>query len=263
MSEKRYCLYVHTTPNGKKYVGITSQKPTVRWHNGCGYKGTYFSRAIMKYGWENISHEVLFSDLSKEDAVKMEREYIQKLGTTNRDKGYNLSLGGDLPSNNMADEEAYRLSQSKKSHDAWNSRADSYQNKSHGKPPRNMENKYKKEVLQYDTEGNLVAVHESIAACAEALGVTKMPVSDTCNGKAKTCKGYVLRFKDDCLSDGKRGSWQSRPVVQMGADDKSVICKFESASKAARAFGKATPCTILDACKGKQITAYGYRWCFA
>lgn len=32
-----YSVYVHTTPNGKRYVGMTSQEPFVRWRNGLGY----------------------------------------------------------------------------------------------------------------------------------------------------------------------------------------------------------------------------------
>ena len=36
--EKKWCVYVHIAPNGKKYVGITSQKPEKRWNHGEGYQ---------------------------------------------------------------------------------------------------------------------------------------------------------------------------------------------------------------------------------
>lgn len=37
-----YCVYKHTTPNGKVYIGITSKNPLKRWNNGIGYsKGGY------------------------------------------------------------------------------------------------------------------------------------------------------------------------------------------------------------------------------
>ena len=32
-----YFVYVHSCPNGKKYVGITRQIPKKRWNNGYGY----------------------------------------------------------------------------------------------------------------------------------------------------------------------------------------------------------------------------------
>lgn len=32
-----YCVYKHTSPSGKVYVGITKLKPKYRWNNGKGY----------------------------------------------------------------------------------------------------------------------------------------------------------------------------------------------------------------------------------
>lgn len=56
MEDNRWCVYVHTSPSGKKYVGVTSQYPNARWRNGKGYKSSpAFNNAIQKYGWDNIS----------------------------------------------------------------------------------------------------------------------------------------------------------------------------------------------------------------
>lgn len=258
-NEKLYCLYIHTTPSGKKYVGVTSQNPKGRWHNGKGYKSSYFERAIKKYGWANITHEIVLTGLTRDDALRLEREYIQTLDTTNRSKGYNLSCGGEVPANDIANEEEYKLRQSINSHRQWENSKTTI---SRATPPRPSVNVYKKRVYQYDKDWNLIAVHQSVAECAKAMGVTKMPVSEACNGKARTCRGYFLRFEDDkYLSNGKRGAHCARAVVQMDIDS-NVIATFDSAAEAARAFGKKTSCTILDACKGRQITAYGYRWRF-
>lgn len=56
-----FIVYKHTVlPTGKVYIGCTTQSVDDRWKNGCGYSGsTHFNRAIKKYGWENISHEIL------------------------------------------------------------------------------------------------------------------------------------------------------------------------------------------------------------
>ena len=35
--EKCYTVYMHTSPSGKRYIGITSMKPTERLRNGGGY----------------------------------------------------------------------------------------------------------------------------------------------------------------------------------------------------------------------------------
>lgn len=93
---RNYKLYVHIAPNGKKYYGITKQKPKDRWQNGIGYKfNQYFTKAINKYGWDNIEHIVIYDDLTEDEAKKLEQYYIQWYDTTNHNHGYNISLGGE------------------------------------------------------------------------------------------------------------------------------------------------------------------------
>ena len=48
---ENYKLYIHKFPNGKVYVGITSQDVGERWRHGEGYKDQLVYRAILKYGW--------------------------------------------------------------------------------------------------------------------------------------------------------------------------------------------------------------------
>lgn len=91
-----YTVYKHTAPNGKVYIGITKQNPEQRWKNGNGYKDNeHFYRAIMKYGWENIKHEIVENGLTKEQACDLEIELIEKYDSTNPCNGYNNSIGGE------------------------------------------------------------------------------------------------------------------------------------------------------------------------
>lgn len=92
-----YCVYCHTCKNtGKKYIGITSQKPERRWANGNGYRNNeYFFRAILKYGWHNFQHEILYTNLHKAEAEKLEISLIAEYETTNPLKGYNIERGGN------------------------------------------------------------------------------------------------------------------------------------------------------------------------
>lgn len=90
-----YTVYKHTAPNGKVYIGITMQPPERRWNNGDGYKHQFFYRAIQKYGWDNFTHEILFSNLTKEQACEKEMELISLYDSTNFKNGYNLSYGGE------------------------------------------------------------------------------------------------------------------------------------------------------------------------
>lgn len=97
MQEENYTVYRHIAPNGKMYVGITSQKPKKRWKNGRGYRSNqYFSNAINKYGWDNIKHEILLGGLTKEQAELAEQIFIAYWDLTNCDKGYNINHGGQV-----------------------------------------------------------------------------------------------------------------------------------------------------------------------
>ncbi len=91
-----YVVYKHTCPNGKVYIGISSNysrrcvpgnyRHNIRWTN-----------AINKYGWDNIKHEILFENLTKEEACQKEIELIAKYNSTDIRFGYNINLGGNIP----------------------------------------------------------------------------------------------------------------------------------------------------------------------
>src|SRR5574344_416516 len=90
-----YCVYVHTTPSGKMYVGQTKQSVNQRWLKGKGYlDNPHFMNAIRKYGWNNIQHKIVASNLTDEQADELERQLIHKYDSTNPEIGYNIQLGG-------------------------------------------------------------------------------------------------------------------------------------------------------------------------
>ena len=99
-----YCVYVHTSPSGKRYVRQTKLKPERRWGKDGSYylkkkdNGEYaqrfFAHAIIKYGWESFEHEIVASNLTKEEADNFEKLLIEKLNTMNHLYGYNLREGG-------------------------------------------------------------------------------------------------------------------------------------------------------------------------
>lgn len=97
----KYIVYCHTNKiNNKKYIGQTCRSLETRsGSNGCGYKECpYFYRAIQKHGWDNFEHEVLFENLSKKSADRIEKILIQTFKTQNPDYGYNIQNGGTFGS---------------------------------------------------------------------------------------------------------------------------------------------------------------------
>lgn len=91
-----YTVYAHINNiNGKIYIGMTSQRTSKRWNNGNGYsKNEYFYRAIKKYGWDGFEHQVVASNLTKEEAVNFEIILIKNLNADNPKFGYNITSGG-------------------------------------------------------------------------------------------------------------------------------------------------------------------------
>lgn len=86
-----YTVYMHVTPDEKLYIGMT-QDTEKRYGNGLGYRRQPFYEAIKKYGWNNIDHEVIVSDISKEEAKKVEHDSIVALNA--KGDGYNQNNGG-------------------------------------------------------------------------------------------------------------------------------------------------------------------------
>lgn len=108
-----YTVYLHTFPNGKRYVGITCQDVKRRWRNGKGYEGQVVYGAILKYGWNNIKHEVLFEGLTKEQAEEEEKALIKRYDTTSHANVYNVELGGNA-TGKVSDESKRKNSESHK-----------------------------------------------------------------------------------------------------------------------------------------------------
>lgn len=94
-------IYKHTSPSGKGYIGQTTRSPEKRWVGGRGYisangrKVRLMAKAIEKYGWENIRHEILWEgELNSIDELnQLEELFIIKEGTLSPG-GYNLRTGG-------------------------------------------------------------------------------------------------------------------------------------------------------------------------
>lgn len=107
-----FTVYCHTFPNGKRYIGITNQKPERRWRDGKGYIGQVVYDAILKYGWNNIKHDILFTGLSRDEAEKKEIELIKALETDRHKRGYNVESGGNTAS--LSEETKEKLRKSRK-----------------------------------------------------------------------------------------------------------------------------------------------------
>jgi group I intron endonuclease len=78
--------------------------------------------AILKYGWDNISHEILFKDLTKAEAEAKEIELIEALETNSHKHGYNVENGGNasIISNDTKEKISKKRKAYYKTHEHWN-----------------------------------------------------------------------------------------------------------------------------------------------
>ena len=92
----KFLVYKHTAPNKKVYIGITKQNTEKRWQNGNGYNTqSKFWKAIKKYGWDNITHEVVAENLTEKEACELEEKLIEEYKSTDSRYGYNIYPGGN------------------------------------------------------------------------------------------------------------------------------------------------------------------------
>ena len=222
-----YTVYQHKNKiNGKVYIGITSQKPEQRWRNGEGYKSSpHFYSAIQKYGWDNFEHNILFVELTKEQACLKEQELIKEFNSMNREYGYNSTSGGDIFV--MNEETKQKISQAlmgnqnnlghscseekkKKISEAQKGREFTEEHKQ--KLSEAAKNRHvpcseeKKQTLKEKSHKKLVyceelnKVFESVQECGRQLGIPATNITKLCNGRGKTLKGYHLRYYNDTIN---------------------------------------------------------------
>lgn len=192
---KSYTVYKHTNKiNGKIYIGITSQKNVEdRWKNGKGYGTQHFGRSIAKYGWDNFEHSVIAEGLSKEDACEMERILISAYDSTNRDKGYNETLGGDgggMYGKHHTEEAKNKISEARK-RDGFTD-----EHKRHiSESKRGSKHHYAKKVYQYTKEMEFVKEWSYMSEAAKELDICKTSISMCCLGQRPSAGGYIWRYE--------------------------------------------------------------------
>lgn len=185
-----YCVYKHTAPNGKVYIGITKKNPIERWANGHGYKDNKaFFNDIILYGWLNIKHEIVHSGLSEEQARGLEAKLICELQSYKKDFGYNKIAGRNYgyiekprdPRNKMTRAEYLEYC------------------KTHGYKTKCIPSSRCKEVYQYDFNNRFIGKYKSIGEAARITGASRYGIRDCLKGRQKSCGGF--RFEPRGLTN--------------------------------------------------------------
>ena len=284
-------VYIHIFPNNKKYIGITNQNPEIRWRkDGKGYiKQKVMWAAIQKYGWNNIEHKVLYTNLSQEEAENKEKELIKLFeSTTWMGEGYNVQEGGDsriiinreevinLWKEGKAALEISKILECNISSVLYILDSMNISKEERKKRQQKASGEATKEscgikVNQFDLEHNFITTYKSIQDARKAVNANNQYyIKSCCEGKVSRAHGYLWQYyKEENVLNGvpqwdskiKMKQTQLRRVIQYDLN-MNELARYNSISDAIKAIGK-TPgkfSGISSVCAGKQKTAGGYIW---
>lgn len=259
MEERNNCVYKHTSPSGKVYIGITKHEAAKRWGRGSGYtKNRHLYSAIKKYGWDNFSHEVVAEGLSREEACAKEKELISFYKSDDPDFGYNKTSGG---------EGNYTVSEGTKA--------------LHRKQQKEwlQEHPEHKEKLRTSASQRLKAAWSDKNYRERIVPILKEAHKEVYNRKPelRSHMGRIAseRWKNpkyrerfiNALCSRTQSERSRRLIGEHQPNALSVICvdtgdTYKTVSEAARSVGVAVTC-ISDCCKGRLETSAGCRWRYA
>lgn len=189
-----YAVYCHTTPDGKKYIGMTNTPIKVRFGNGKHYSSSRFSEAIKKFGWENISHDILEYGLNEEEASQSEIRYIHKFNTLNPNKGYNVATGGKngyVPNRTFTKETRKKIANAH-----MGLKASNESRKKMSSSHKGLDNHQKKAVLKFTKDGIFLNEYSSLKQAAELNGICDInSIWRVCSGRRKTTGGFIWKYK--------------------------------------------------------------------
>lgn len=220
---RKYTVYMHIAPNGKKYIGITSMLPKRRWDCGRGYSNNeYFTRAILKYGWNNFKHIILFEGLSEKEAKEKEIELIKIYKSNVRKFGFNISSGGESRAGTKMSEQQKEIirkankgkvvseeTRKKLSESSRKYFSDPEIRKNHGSYEIGQKNhrygikltdeekiiRGAKPVLQFTLDGEFVSKYISLHDASEKTNILRGTISLCCRGKYKQAGGYIWKYE--------------------------------------------------------------------
>lgn len=217
--------------------------------NELGYNSA-IHYAFRKYGIENFVFEIIEECKTSELDFK-ERYWIQYYNSLSPN-GYNILEGGQkiraLP--NLCCDCGIEISRD-------------------GKRCKNCQAIHQRKVKDIPEPLELARLikEKGFTGVGRIFGVTD-------NSVKKWCKNYnipyllkdLIKWYDDQLGiplEEKKIKKTKIAVFQIDKNTNEILQKFESANAAARSLGATKGNHITEVCKGKNQTAYGYKWKYA
>ena len=261
-----------------------------RWKKGKNYKANkHFYNAIHKYSWENFTHDILYSNLTKNEAENKEIELIALYNATNRKFGYNKDNGGKSVGR-FTEETKNKISKSHLGKKLTNehknkiglaSKGNTYAKGKKLSPEHkqklleaNIGRKWTDDTFQKIIEKNSISVVkltsngeyiERYNSIKEASNNTfsSACISRACNKKQNGAYGFLWMYESEYKN--YIGDFSEFKIVQhtkkigQYSKDGTYIRTFNTLEEARKSVGVSAS-SISNCCRGKTKTAAGYVW---
>ena len=247
--EKTYCIYcLINRINGKKYVGMTSQRLNNRWRRGKGYRGCEaIEQAFKEYGWESFEHIVLMEGLSFENACEEEKRFIKEFGCRYPD-GYNID-GGGRKKRDIADRTKQKIGEKNRGRKA----SEETRAKMSAAQKGRVVSKEAREKISAANKGRVFSeesrkkMSDAKKRFRENTETTILISEKTITNQHKTDERLRLYAKE-----------KRKPVLQYTKDG-FFVARHESMREAAESVGGKHP-NIFKCCNGIKKSMYGFVW---
>ena len=284
VNDKKYIVYMHISPNQKRYIGITSQNPHKRWKNdGSGYKEQpLFWRAICKYGWDNFEHKILLQNETFKYACEVEKYLIEYYKTYDSRYGYNLTLGGE--GRVLTKEQKKALSEQRQgvnacgygyfpSDETKKKMSDAAKNRTFTKSTiEKMADAKKKIVYQYSLNGEYINTFQSATDGAKTTNTNIGNLCACCRNTVKQANGYfwsytfidnpnlIKSYLDGEIDFSIIQTRNEKQVIQVDLEG-CELQVFKSINDASQATNIPAQ-EISQACKNPNKVTRGFKWKF-
>lgn len=255
MIKKCYIYCFTNLINGKQYIGSTIGDPQHRYnqhvynskHKENNPKYDYpLYQSFRKRGLENYKFEVIFEkECTEQEIREIEHDYIIKYNTLSPN-GYNQTDNTVQPM--MTSDIVEKVKETKR--------------------------KKAKEVVEVDTNNNILNKWRSIIDCAEDLKLDEKKIASVCRGERKTTGNKIFRWLDennDIITPeykrdnykGAEGTTQiqssSRKIAKIDLQTNEILEEYSTIALAARE-NNCDPSCISKVCRGIRKRAGGFSW---
>ena len=204
------CIYMYINKiNNKRYVGKAKNfnkrhkehKNSSNNKNNKGYD-LPLHKAIRKYGIDNFEIKILAENISNEKINEYEIFFIKRYDTLIKNgKGYNIAIGGDGGNTflNLSDEKMKEIKDKMSKNNKGENNP--FYGKHHSDEIKNNHSEFMKgnnfpckKVIQYDLDGNLIRIWDSIKQASDELNICNTSITRCCKGNRNKAGEFIWKY---------------------------------------------------------------------